>query len=628
MSGIRIDVTANTTGAVTGLEQVRKATQRTGKAIDTASSALKKHSGQYNSTAVATNKFAKGAMQQAGYQVGDFVVQVQNGTNWLQAFGQQGAQMAGVFGPLGAVVGAGIAIFSSLAIIYQKSTGAGRDYADVVSDLTKSIDLYRQSAVLASQSSSDLSAKYGEAAGQARSLFEAQESLRRLASIDVLAESVVALRDEFGSFGAVSREQLESAQAAFLDLGESINQAFKLSDSESNKANRALDIYNSTVRDLQTVLGSSRDDAFNLAKELTDLATADGPEQIAVELEQVRSLFTDIVGGIDSANESQRTLLEKLIESSIAALNLNTEISNTDESFGDAAIAAGSLLKVYRQYYRARITGAAQIAAAEKAEIQSTLSAYRSYYQSRIAGSIMANEAETKATETANSNILAAYRQYGKSRVAAAWIASTEIAKIEENITIPDVSGPLRTVADTIDNVVTPAMERLKSVQESVSSAIEDGMMSMVDGTKSVKEAFKSMASAIIKDLYRIFVVKKITGFIEGAIGGLSGASSAPATSIRPVARSFAGGGYTGNGARAGGLDGKGGYMAMVHPRETVVDHTKGGGTGGVTIIQNNTFGNGVSRAEIQGMLPKIVEASKAAVLDARRRGGSYAGAF
>lgn len=43
-------------------------------------------------------------------------------------------------------------------------------------------------------------------------------------------------------------------------------------------------------------------------------------------------------------------------------------------------------------------------------------------------------------------------------------------------------------------------------------------------------------------------------------------------------AQSFEGGGYTGIGARAGGMDGKGGYMAMVHPNESVVDHTKGQG--------------------------------------------------
>lgn len=41
---------------------------------------------------------------------------------------------------------------------------------------------------------------------------------------------------------------------------------------------------------------------------------------------------------------------------------------------------------------------------------------------------------------------------------------------------------------------------------------------------------------------------------------------------------SFEGGGSTGNGPRSGGLDGKGGYMAMVHPKETIIDHTKPGG--------------------------------------------------
>lgn len=44
---------------------------------------------------------------------------------------------------------------------------------------------------------------------------------------------------------------------------------------------------------------------------------------------------------------------------------------------------------------------------------------------------------------------------------------------------------------------------------------------------------------------------------------------------------SYDGGGYTGPGSRSGGLDGKGGFMAMLHPQETVVDHTKGQGVGG-----------------------------------------------
>ena len=45
-----------------------------------------------------------------------------------------------------------------------------------------------------------------------------------------------------------------------------------------------------------------------------------------------------------------------------------------------------------------------------------------------------------------------------------------------------------------------------------------------------------------------------------------------------------------------------------------------------MTVNQNITFGAGVSRAEIQQMLPKIVETTKAAVFDAQRRSVSGAG--
>lgn len=61
---------------------------------------------------------------------------------------------------------------------------------------------------------------------------------------------------------------------------------------------------------------------------------------------------------------------------------------------------------------------------------------------------------------------------------------------------------------------------------------------------------------------------------------------------------SFEGGGFTGYGARAGGVDGKGGFPAILHPNETVVDHTKGG-----------SGGSDVNLRIINVVDPKIVEA-------------------
>ena len=76
--------------------------------------------------------------------------------------------------------------------------------------------------------------------------------------------------------------------------------------------------------------------------------------------------------------------------------------------------------------------------------------------------------------------------------------------------------------------------------------------------------------------------------------------------------QSFEGGGFTGRGARAGGLDGKGGYMAMVHPNESVIDHTKGG-SGGVTIV-NNIDATGAG-ADVEEKIRMAMEQTSAATI-------------
>ena len=676
MSNLRIDVTANVQGAVTGLEQVRKSTQRTGAAISGATTNMRRMNGQITTSQKNFGRFVRGGMQQAGYQIGDYAVQVANGTSKMQAFGQQAPQLLQVFGPIGAVVGAAVAIFAAFAVVAQRSSKKAKDFSEALDDLKKSTDLYSSAANSANSSVSDLTKKYGMAAEKARALFKAQESLRRLDAIESLGASVIAVRDEFGDFGDVTRAAIESAHAAYTNLGDDINKPWNLGDRELAAANSAMELYEGSIQSLEKTLGTTKDRAFDFAKELSDLSAASGPDEIAQELDQVRSMFIDIVGGVDSANESQRELYRSLVNSSLAALALNTAIDKTEDTAQTQQASIQRLSDSYRTYASTRVSGAAMVAANEVAVAKITnarvFSSYKQYgglrvaeawiaagellkveahsaaeqltfieklktahsvYRwSRISGAAMVADAEGAQAAAANARMLAAYRQFGDSRIAAAWLASTRIEQIQDDIDLPDMSGPLRDFSDVIDNEVSPAMLRLKSVQESVSSAIENGMMSMVDGTQSVKEAFKSMASAIIKDLYRMFVVKRITGFISGAIGGYFNANQVSGPSmplgtgnIRPPHRAM-GGQVTGGKSYMVGE--RGPEMVVPSRNGHVVPNNQVGGGGGVTVIQNNTFGNGVNRAEINAMLPKIVEASKAAVLDAKRRGGSFAGAF
>ena len=142
--------------------------------------------------------------------------------------------------------------------------------------------------------------------------------------------------------------------------------------------------------------------------------------------------------------------------------------------------------------------------------------------------------------------------------------------------------------------------------------SLEDGLVGLITQTMSVKDAFKSMANSILSDLARMAVRQAITAPLAQSFG-LS---------------SFSGGGYTGSGSRSGGVDGKGGFPAILHPNETVIDHSKGQSAGGQPVVVNLNISTGVAqtvRAEVMNMLPMITNATKTAVIDAKRRGGSFA---
>ena len=60
MTDLRIDVTANVQGAVAGLDQVRKSTQRTGAAITSATTNMRRINGQVTTAQKNFRKFAMG----------------------------------------------------------------------------------------------------------------------------------------------------------------------------------------------------------------------------------------------------------------------------------------------------------------------------------------------------------------------------------------------------------------------------------------------------------------------------------------------------------------------------------------------------------------------------------------
>ena len=161
--------------------------------------------------------------------------------------------------------------------------------------------------------------------------------------------------------------------------------------------------------------------------------------------------------------------------------------------------------------------------------------------------------------------------------------------------------------ADTQTQLANVATRGLQS--------LEDNLVSVVMQTKSAKEAFKDMARSILADLIRLQVRKAIIAPIAEALPSFfpGRAMGGPVTAGRPY------------------MVGERGPELFVPGRTGgIVPNNQMGGSA-VTVNQTINLTTGVSqtvRAEVLNMLPQIADAAKGAVIDAKRRGGSYAAAL
>jgi hypothetical protein len=188
-----------------------------------------------------------------------------------------------------------------------------------------------------------------------------------------------------------------------------------------------------------------------------------------------------------------------------------------------------------------------------------------------------------------------------------------------------------------LDRQLPESEDLVTSFANNTMNAFTNGFTAAITGAENFADAMKSMAKSVVDDLIRMavqyYITQQIFGAIVSAFGtpapkGLNGQPAGPRTG--PQVPDFNGGGFTGYGARAGGVDGKGGFPAILHPNESVLDHTRGQGSG-VTIVQNINVTTGVQqtvRAEIANLLPQISNAAKSAVADARLRGGGFSKAM
>jgi hypothetical protein len=189
-----------------------------------------------------------------------------------------------------------------------------------------------------------------------------------------------------------------------------------------------------------------------------------------------------------------------------------------------------------------------------------------------------------------------------------------DVALLAEEFAAGRLQGGVEQYVQAIKGLVgetADAVEKTKSEVDdlglSFASAFEDAIV----GGKSFQDVLKGIGQDILRISVRKSITEPFGNFLTSALGGMF---------------SFDGGGFTGSGPRTGGLDGKGGFLAMMHPRETVIDHAKGGSSGGTVVVNiSQQVGDIATVSMLQKSNEQLVRQIQGGLMRSQNYGGAMA---
>lgn len=442
-------------------------------------------------------RLMRGGFGQIGHQIQDVAVQLQGGTDAMIVFGQQGSQIASLFGQGGAMLGAVLAISAGIAGPFIKSL---TESTSLLEDLEK----------------------------EARST---TASLDKLTGVQrKLAESMLLQR------------QAEVTKA----LGEAQDELTR-AQARNEKATKK------TIQQQRRHGISAERTAAEVEKFETQVALANAElERIALALDPAKKSMMEYEEELGKTNESLQEQIDTFGMNIVEIAKYKAEQDGVTTALENTNIALTQQLFLLQEQKKANEQAAKDAESLAKAEADAQRIIDREQQKA------FEKEAKQKAKALADDE---------KAK-------QTAIKGVSEQLNNLDAS-----------NKKVFAMQKAYRMAEATMAAYQAA-------TNALAAPFPF----------------PIPQAMAGAALTLGLANVA-----NIQAQSFEGGGFTGRGARAGGLDGKGGRMAMVHPNETIIDHTKGQGAG-ITIV-NNVDASGAGADVDQKIQAAMQRTSQATVL-------------
>ena len=275
----------------------------------------------------------KSSMQQAGYQVQDFIVQVQGGQSALVAFAQQGSQLAGAFGPGGAVVGAVIALSSVIAGVLITSLNGGKNAMDALKDAAEAMD---KVITISQNGVAALSDKYANLArtnAEAATILRNQAMIEYNAAIAKIPKSINDASSSIVGFTDKLKTSFVSGIASIDEFNKNLSTVGAIADNYSAALEQARDAgakftvnanaIQNTVTTLADKFGVSEQRAFELSKQLSDVANNPTPEALQRLVLELQSTESSTKSGADAIRSFLGPLTELVRVAGEAQINLS-----------------------------------------------------------------------------------------------------------------------------------------------------------------------------------------------------------------------------------------------------------------------------------------------------------------
>ncbi|WP_373945091.1 hypothetical protein [Paracoccus marcusii] len=576
-------------------------------------------------------------IQQAGYQFGDFAVQVGAGTSAMQAAGQQAPQLLGAFGPMGAVLGLVAAVAFPLANAFLGMGKEADSLEDKVKALEGAISDYTSAAEAANTPTDELIQKYGTAAVAAQGLLAQLAQIAKIEAGAALAangaaiaatfedlSSYIALADgEISQFGDSSSGLLTIADALKDQFGLSIDQARELQGILADQAAaKTVQDQAAAMQSLAAFLNEAAESAQYANGELNAAAKAASEGslaglELATALEAadvaaggVVATVDQLPGTIDSATASALAMAAALRTAIGVAQSMPGAIGPDLNRFGDGADItrrAGGLDLQEQQDFRYENLERLAQEAAERARAGSRSRSGKGGGGGRSGRSKSDKKEDEPFFADIEKEIADIERQIslvGKSNqevatAKARWEALDEAKR--RGIPVNDeLSAQIDKQAAEF-GMLTAELERAELAQGQFDQAVDgiaDAMTGALLAGESLREGLAQVLKGIAADILNSGIRSAIAGqfgsggggfnplaFLGNVFGGGDALNSGlRGAGLNPVG-SWDGGGFTWSGPRSGGIDGKGGQLGILHPNETVLDHTRGQGAGGQSVL-------------------------------------------